>query len=251
MAKTLFAVDELSGFIVACAYVRPEGIHGMTPKSVKKKLKTAVLRRRGQPRRGPRGRRGAGRRLRRARRVRDRRARGARRRARAARQARRARPCLSPCARCERYARVLARAARARAAARRDVPRGCRSGSTAWRSSCSCASTPAPTRRRAPSRRRSARRSGSSSPLLGRLIDRRGQRAVVVPLALAHAAALVAPGRARRWPARRPCLLVALAAAAGAVHPAAGRRSCARCGRACSQRGPGAADDRVRDGRAC
>ena len=41
MEKTLYAVDELCGFIVACAYVRPEGIHGMTPKSVKKKLKTA------------------------------------------------------------------------------------------------------------------------------------------------------------------------------------------------------------------
>ncbi len=39
MAKTLFAVDELSGFIAACAYVRPEGTRGMTPKSVKKKLK--------------------------------------------------------------------------------------------------------------------------------------------------------------------------------------------------------------------
>ena len=39
MEKTLFAVDELSGFITAVAYVRPDGIHGMTPKSVKKKLK--------------------------------------------------------------------------------------------------------------------------------------------------------------------------------------------------------------------
>jgi putative nucleotidyltransferase with HDIG domain len=39
MAKTLFAVDELSGFIAACALVRPTGIQGMTPKSVKKKLK--------------------------------------------------------------------------------------------------------------------------------------------------------------------------------------------------------------------
>jgi predicted hydrolase (HD superfamily) len=39
MAKTLFAVDELSGFIAACALVRPTGIHGMKPKSVKKKLK--------------------------------------------------------------------------------------------------------------------------------------------------------------------------------------------------------------------
>ena len=33
------AVDELSGFLLAVAYVRPEGLHGMTPKSVKKKLK--------------------------------------------------------------------------------------------------------------------------------------------------------------------------------------------------------------------
>jgi putative nucleotidyltransferase with HDIG domain len=39
MAKTLYAVDELSGFIAACALVRPTGIEGMAPKSVKKKLK--------------------------------------------------------------------------------------------------------------------------------------------------------------------------------------------------------------------
>ncbi len=39
MEKTLFAVDELSGFILAVAYVRPEGLTGMTPKSVKKKMK--------------------------------------------------------------------------------------------------------------------------------------------------------------------------------------------------------------------
>ena len=39
MAKTLFAVDELSGFVAACALVRPTGIEGMTQKSVRKKLK--------------------------------------------------------------------------------------------------------------------------------------------------------------------------------------------------------------------
>ena len=39
MAKALFAVDELSGFIAACALVRPTGIEGMAAKSVKKKLK--------------------------------------------------------------------------------------------------------------------------------------------------------------------------------------------------------------------
>jgi len=38
LAKTLYAVDELSGFVAAVAAVRPTGIHGMTPKSVKKKL---------------------------------------------------------------------------------------------------------------------------------------------------------------------------------------------------------------------
>ena len=39
MEKTLYAVDELSGFLLACAYVRPQGLEGLTPKSVKKKLK--------------------------------------------------------------------------------------------------------------------------------------------------------------------------------------------------------------------
>lgn len=39
LAKTLFAVDELAGFITAVAYVRPDGLDGLTPRSVKKKLK--------------------------------------------------------------------------------------------------------------------------------------------------------------------------------------------------------------------
>lgn len=39
MAKALYAVDELSGFIGACAMVRPTRLEGMKPKSVKKKLK--------------------------------------------------------------------------------------------------------------------------------------------------------------------------------------------------------------------
>jgi predicted hydrolase (HD superfamily) len=39
MSKALFAVDELAGFIVACAKVRPDGIRTLEPGSVKKKLK--------------------------------------------------------------------------------------------------------------------------------------------------------------------------------------------------------------------
>ncbi|MCY4172390.1 MAG: HDIG domain-containing protein [Bacteroidetes bacterium] len=39
LAKTLFAVDELAGFITAVAYVRPTRLEGLTPKSVRKKLK--------------------------------------------------------------------------------------------------------------------------------------------------------------------------------------------------------------------
>lgn len=39
LAQTLFAVDELAGFITAVAYVRPTGLEGMKAKSVKKKLK--------------------------------------------------------------------------------------------------------------------------------------------------------------------------------------------------------------------
>jgi putative nucleotidyltransferase with HDIG domain len=39
MDKTLYACDELAGFIAAVAKVRPDGMQGMKPKSVRKKLK--------------------------------------------------------------------------------------------------------------------------------------------------------------------------------------------------------------------
>ena len=39
LKKSLFACDELAGFIHACGLVRPDGIESLTPKSVKKKLK--------------------------------------------------------------------------------------------------------------------------------------------------------------------------------------------------------------------
>jgi predicted hydrolase (HD superfamily) len=39
MSKTLYAVDELSGFIVACALMRPEGLENLKAKSVRKKMK--------------------------------------------------------------------------------------------------------------------------------------------------------------------------------------------------------------------
>ena len=39
MSKTLYAVDELSGFIVAVALMRPEGLNGLKAKSVRKKMK--------------------------------------------------------------------------------------------------------------------------------------------------------------------------------------------------------------------
>ena len=39
LKRTLFACDELAGFVHACGLVRPDGIETLTPKSVKKKLK--------------------------------------------------------------------------------------------------------------------------------------------------------------------------------------------------------------------
>jgi putative nucleotidyltransferase with HDIG domain len=39
LKKTLFACDELCGFIHACGLVRPDGIETLEPKSVRKKLK--------------------------------------------------------------------------------------------------------------------------------------------------------------------------------------------------------------------
>ena len=39
LRKTLFAVDELCGFVTAVAYVRPEKLAGMTASSVRKKMK--------------------------------------------------------------------------------------------------------------------------------------------------------------------------------------------------------------------
>jgi putative nucleotidyltransferase with HDIG domain len=39
LKRALFACDELSGFVHACGLVRPTGLDGLEPKSVKKKLK--------------------------------------------------------------------------------------------------------------------------------------------------------------------------------------------------------------------
>ncbi|MEQ9297563.1 MAG: metal-dependent phosphohydrolase [Cyclobacteriaceae bacterium] len=40
LSKALLACDEITGFIIACCQVRPDGITSLTPKSVKKKLKS-------------------------------------------------------------------------------------------------------------------------------------------------------------------------------------------------------------------
>jgi putative nucleotidyltransferase with HDIG domain len=39
LKKSLYACDELSGFVHACGLVRPTGLDGLEPKSVRKKLK--------------------------------------------------------------------------------------------------------------------------------------------------------------------------------------------------------------------
>lgn len=41
--KTLYACDELCGFLTACALIRPGRLEGLTPASVKKKLKNLTF----------------------------------------------------------------------------------------------------------------------------------------------------------------------------------------------------------------
>jgi predicted hydrolase (HD superfamily) len=41
MDRALLACDELTGFVIACCLIRPDGIMSLEPKSVEKRLKTA------------------------------------------------------------------------------------------------------------------------------------------------------------------------------------------------------------------
>jgi predicted hydrolase (HD superfamily) len=43
LAKALVASDEISGFVIACALVRPERTEGLLPKNVHKKLKSPAF----------------------------------------------------------------------------------------------------------------------------------------------------------------------------------------------------------------
>jgi predicted hydrolase (HD superfamily) len=43
MDKALLASDEITGFVIACALVRPQRLEGLEPKSVLKKLKTPAF----------------------------------------------------------------------------------------------------------------------------------------------------------------------------------------------------------------
>lgn len=69
LAKALFAVDELTGFIAAVALVRPTKLEGLTPKSVKEEDEAAELRRGRRSRRTAAGSGGVRRGLRPARRL--------------------------------------------------------------------------------------------------------------------------------------------------------------------------------------